>query len=265
MRDCRRCLSAASLCAVVALALVLSLAPGCGGESPADSEAAATEAATAFLNALGDRDLEGLRSFMSQAYLETGGVPDPITGEQLTAALGFMNSYRFVPEEDIAIEGERALITVDIEIAGEGTREETLALVRENGEWKVDAFTAIDWTKQPVVVDEQSAEAEQALRDFLIACVDGDTEYIFEHLSPAYRENRRLEKPWTAAEFSGIFGTARSFDFNPGELAIEDEAVEIDVTVEFGTRGNLESETTRVRMVRQQGAWLIDTFPFFIY
>jgi hypothetical protein len=249
----------------LAFMLVLLSVLGCGGNTPENDSAAVTETATAFLNALGDRDVAGLRSFMSQEYLDSSGVPDPITSEQLIAALGYLNSYRFIPEEDIAIEGDRAVVTVDIDVSGEGTREETLVLTLEGGEWKVDAFTAMDWSNQPPVEDKERVEAEQALRDFLVACIDGDTQYIFDHLSPAYKENHRLDGPWTSAEFSGIFGTARSFDFDPEELYIEDDAVEIDVTVEFGSRGNLESETARVGMVRQGGDWFIDTFPFFIY
>ncbi len=71
--------------------------------------------------------------------------------------------------------------------------------------------------------------------------------------------------PWNSAEFSGIFGTARSFDFDAEEIEIVDDRVDTDVTVEFGTRGNLQSETTRVGLVLEGGDWLIDTFPFFIY
>ncbi|MEW6554652.1 MAG: hypothetical protein AB1384_10245 [Actinomycetota bacterium] len=253
-----------AVCAVLVLAV--SALAGCG-DAPGDDSAAVTEATTTFLNALGDRDVELLRSLMSQDYLESSGVPDPISSEQLVAALGYMNSYRFIPEEDITIEGDRAVITVDIELAQKGEREETMALVREDGTWKVDAFTALDWSKKPVVMEENTdeVEAEQALRDFLIACIDGDTDFIFEHLSPAYKEKRHLDEPWTPAEFSGIFGTARSFDFNAEDLKVEDGSVEIDVTVEFGTRGNLESETARVGLVKEGSAWLIETFPFFIY
>ena len=255
----------AAACAALVFTLMLSSLLGCGDGTPANDNAAVTGAATAFLNALGDRDVEGLRSFVSQEYLDSGGVPDPISGEQLAAALGYMNSYRFIPEEDVTIEEERAVVTVDIELTGKGEREETMVLSLEDGEWKVAAFTAIDWSRQPVVEDTERVEAEQALRDFLVACIDGDTEYIFDHLSPAYKENHRLEKPWTSAEFSGVFGTARSFDFNPEELDIEGDAVDIDVTVEFGSRGNLESETARIGMVREGAGWLVDTFPFFIY
>jgi len=265
MRGGRRRFGVTAACTVLVMALTISVLAGCGGTTENDS-AAVTEAATTFLNALGDRDVEGLRSLMSQDYLYSSGVPDPITSEELIAALGYLNSYRFIPEEDITIEGDRAVITMDIELAQEGEFEETIALVLEDGVWKVDAFTAIDWSRKPVVVtDDGCVEAEQALRDFLVACIDGDTKYIFEHLSPGYKEKHRLDEPWTSAEFSGVFGTARSFDFNPEELAIEGDTAEVDVTVEFGTRGNLESETSRVGLVRQGSIWLVETFPFFIY
>ena len=265
MRGSRRRFGVTAACMALVMALTISFLAGCGGTPESDS-AAVTEAATAFLNALGDRDVGGLRALMSQDYLDSSGVPDPITSEELIAALGYLNSYRFIPEEDITIEGDRAVITVDIELAQEGDFEETLALVLEDGVWKVDAFTAIDWSRKPVVVtDDVRVEAEQALRDFLVACIDGDTKYIFEHLSPEYKEEHRLDEPWTSAEFSGVFGTARSFDFSPEELVIEDDTAAVDVTVEFGTRGNLESETSRVGMVKEAAGWLIDTFPFFIY
>lgn len=250
--------------ALILLFALFSLA-GCGGEGTRNDAAAVTEAATAFLNATGDRQVGELRSFMSRGYLDTSGVPDPITIEDLTAALGYMNSYRFAPDEDIVIEDERAVITVDVDLADRGETEETLVLALEEGEWRVDAFTAIDWGRRPAAGETGKIEAEQALRDFLVACIDGDTKYIFDHLSPVYKERHRLEVPWTPAEFSGIFGTARSFDYNPEELEVDEDAVSIDVTVEFGSRGNLESETSRVRMVREGTGWLIDTFPFFIY
>lgn len=265
MRGDRHGLRLAAAYAALALLLVLSSLPGCGGGTPENGTTAVTETATTFLNALGGREVGELRSYMSRSYLESSGVPDPITLEGLIAALGYLNSYRFSPDEDIVIEGERAVITVDVELAEKGEREETLVLTLEDGGWRVDAFTAIDWSFTPAAEKKWDVEAEQALRDFLVACIDGDTKYVFAHLSPAYKEKHRLEVPWTAAEFSGIFGTARSFDFNPEELETEGGALTIDVTVEFGSRGNLESETTRVRMVREEAEWLIDTFPFFIY
>jgi len=247
--------------------LVIALLTGCGGDSTAQDEAdAATETTIAFLNALGDQDVEVLRALMSQGYLAENGVPDPITNEQLVAALGYVSSYRFIPEEDMAVEEGRAVVTVDLEVVGKDIREETLVLTLEDGEWKVDAFTAMDWSQEPVVEDATGkVQVEQAMRDFLIACIDGDTTYIFENLSPDYKEKHRLEEPWTSAEFSGVFGTARSFDFAPEEIEIEDGIAEIDVTVEFGSRGNLESETSRVTLVQEGRDWLVDNFPFFIY
>lgn len=255
----------AAVIAVLLFMLAISLLSGCGGETIRNGSEAVTEAATAFLNALGDRRVDGLRSFMSQEYLDTNAVPDPISVEQLLVSLGYLSSYRFIPEEDVIVEGERAVISVDVQIADGTAREETLVMVLSGGEWKVDAFTAIDWSKRPADTDDETTEAEQVLYDFLVACIDGDTEFIFSHLSPAYREKHRLDDPWTRAEFSGIFGTARSFDFDSEGLEPEGDVLEVDVTVEFGSRGNLESETARVVMVREGGEWLVDAFPFFIY
>lgn len=254
-----------------ALAAMLLFAPlplgGCGRSADAGREEAARveQAATSFLSALGDRDLETLRSLFTQAYLDDNAVPDPISAEDIAAALGSLQSFRLVPDQDISVEGERAVVTVILEVAGKGEREETIVFSRVDGEWKVDDFTALDWSAEPVKEDGDRVAVEQALRDFLIACVDGDTAYIFEHLSQDYKEKHHLEKAWTAAEFSGVFGTARSYDFSPEEIRLEKETAEVDVTVEFGTRGNLESETSRVRLVKEGREWFVDVFPFFIY
>ncbi|WP_458012149.1 hypothetical protein [Candidatus Solincola sp.] len=262
------------LAAVLAATLVVVLAvltlSGCGKgrESREEKLSRVTEAATAFLNALGDQRVEVLREMMTAEYLEGNRVPDPVTSKDLVAALGYLASYRFSPDRDVILADDRATVTVVLEITGKGEKEETLALKLEGDAWKVDAFTALDWSRRPPPVDGEEgerAEVEQALRDFLIACLDGRTEYIFEHLSRAYKEKHRLEKPWTAAEFSGIFGTARSYDFDPRDIQLRENAAEVDVTIEFGTRSNLESETSRVRLVKEKGEWLIDSFPFFIY
>ncbi len=260
-----------SLLMVVAAVFLCSLLAvvsfsGCGdGTPPENAPDTAIEAATTFLNALGDQDTETVRGLMSQEYLDANDIPDPITREGLVTAMGYLNSYRFAPDEDVTVTGERAAITVDLDITGKGEMEETLILSWEDGEWKVADFTAMDWSQQPVVEDEENVQVELALRNFLIACIDGRTDYIFEHLSQGYKDKHRLEKPWTSAEFSGIFGTARSFDFDPKEIEMGDGDAEVDVTVEFGSRGNLESETARVGLVKEGNDWLIDVFPFFIY
>lgn len=263
---CSIALSAAVLAFVLAALLLLGC--GKGEEAREKSLARITEAATAFLGALGDLRVEGLREMMTEEYLESNQVPDPITQNDLVAALGYLASYRFSPDRDVILTDERATITVVLEITGRGEREETLVLKSEEGEWKVDAFTALDWSRRPQTTggeEENRAEVERALRDFLIACLDGRTDYVFEHLSRAYKQRHRLEKPWTAAEFSGVFGTARSYEFHPEDIEFADETAQVDVTIEFGTRGNLESETSRVRLVKEKDEWLIDAFPFFIY
>jgi len=261
----RKPLTAGALVSLLA-AVLLAVTAGCGGGgTEGDRVAAASDAAVSFLDALGNQDFATLRSMFSPQYLESNQVPDPITAEQLVAALGYVLSYRFSPGEDLAVEGDRAVVQVELEVSGKGSREETLVLSWEEGGWMVSSFTALDWSRKPREKPDERAEVEQALRDFLISCIDGRTEYIFEHLSRDYREKHRLEKPWTAAEFSGVFGTARSYDFDPAGIEIRDGTAEVDVTIEFGTRGNLESETSRVRLVKGGDDWLVDAFPFFIY
>jgi hypothetical protein len=202
---------------------------------------------------------------MSPDYLESNQVPDPITRQDLVAALGNVNSYRLVPESGVRLEGDRAVVSVTMDIQGKGEREETLVLLRLDGAWMVGGFTAMDWSSKPLLPADEQVEVEKALRDFLTACIDQKTDYIFKHLSQDYLDKHRLTKPWTASEFSSIFGTARSYDFDVEQIAIDDGKAAVDVTIEFGTRGNLESETSQVRLVKKSGQWLIDAFPFFIY
>jgi len=252
--------------AVLLPVLALACAAGCGGgESAEDRAEAVSQTAMSFLDALGNQDLEGIRSMFSRDYLESNQVPDPLDRDQLTAALGYLVSYRFSPRDDLALEDDRAVVRVEVEVTGRGSREETLVLVREDEAWKVSSFTALDWSNKPRDKGDEKTEVEQALRDFLVACIDGRTDYLFEHLSRDYREKHRLEKAWTAAEFSGVFGTARSYDFDPDGIKLDGGSAEVDVTIEFGSRGNLESETSRVRLVKEASEWRVDAFPFFIY
>lgn len=258
--------TAVAVCVVLLVVLAAITAYGCGGEPPQEDQLTrVTEAATAFLDACGNLQVEGMRSYFTQDYLQANQVPDPITQDDLTAALGYLNSYRLVPDRDIAVEGERAVVSVTMDISGKGEMEETMVLVEEDGQWKVENFTAMDWSTRPAAQEGERVEVEEALNEFLIACIDHDTAYIFEHLSEEYKDKHRLDEPWTTAEFSGIFGTARSYDFDPEDMEVENGAAEVDVTIEFGTRGNLESETSRVRLVQEGGGWVVDAFPFFIY
>lgn len=252
--------------AVILCFLALYLC-GCGNAPEEKGEVnRAAETASAFLEACGNLDGEAVSRYFSSTYLENNLVPQPLDREDLVAALGYLESYRIEVDKDVFVEGDRATVLVDLSIQGKGEQEESIVLILQDGEWKVDQFTAMDWTEKPASPEEQlRLEVEEALRDFLIACIDGDTGYIFEHLSPGYRSKYRLEEPWTREEFSGVFGTARSYDFAPGEIKLEEGKAEVDVTIEFGSRGNLETETTRVRLVNLDGKWLVDSFPFFVY
>lgn len=239
---------------------------GCGGAGTGEEQVSeVVSTVTAFLDACGNLENEAVRSFLSQDYLESNQVPDPITREDLIASLGYLDSYRLAPDTDVSAEGGRAVVAVTMVIRGKGENGETIVLCREGGEWKVDGFTAMDWTSLPATPESERVLVEEALRDFIIACIDQRTDYIFEHLSDSCRKKYRLEKPWTTAEFSGIFGTARSYEFDPGGIAMGEGSAEVDVTIEFGSRGNLESETAQVRLVKESKGWTIDAFPFFIY
>ena len=239
---------------------------GCGTSSPGQQDpAAAIAAATAFLDACGNLEMDKVHSFLAQDYLDVNSVPDPITRDDLSAAMGNLDSYKLDPEADVSIEGNGAIVTVALDITGKGEKTETLILKSQDGEWKVEGFTAMDWTSKPPSKPSGDVQVEQALRDFVIACVDGQTTYVFEHLSDEYKENHHLQKAWTSAEFSGIFGTARSYNFKPEEIEVRGDRAGVDITIEFGSRGNLQSETSRVELAREGNEWLIDVFPFFIY
>jgi len=260
----RSAVMAVSLLCFLLAAVLLRCSCGGGGANGVKNSQV-LEAAAAFLDACGNLEGEAVRSFLSQEYLQSNQVPESITAEDIIAALGQLNSYRLAPDTDIKVEGDRAVVTVNLSIKGREEKEETLVLRRYGGEWKVDGFTAMNWASRPVDDKKERVGVEEALRDFLIACIDKDTAYIYAHLSEGYRKKYRLEKPWTAAEFSGIFGTARSYDFDPDQISLQDGEAWVDVTIEFGSRGNLESETAEVLLIKRGNDWLIDAFPFFIY
>jgi hypothetical protein len=222
------------------------------------------DAVSGFLDACGNLQLDTVRSFFSQDYLSTNEVPDPITEGDLFAAMGDLSSYRLDPASDVSLQGDQAIATPALDIAGKGEKTETLIMKLEEGAWKVDSFTAMDWSSKPHVEPTGDAQAEQALSDFVVSCIDGKTDTVFANLSSGYKKKYHLDKAWTSAEFSGIFGTARSYDFDPQGISVEDGRAAVNVTIEFGTRGNLQPETARVELVKEGGNWLIDIFPFFI-
>jgi hypothetical protein len=247
---------------LMAAALLIT---GCGS-SPAiqPNRQAVVDAASGFLNAVGDLDLGSARSFFSQDYLEANQVPDPLTQDDLFAVMGSLSSYKLDPASDVSLQGNKAIVTVALDIANKGEKTETLIMIPEAGAWKVASFTAMDWNIKPQVQATGDVEVEKALRDFVVACIDAQTGYVFANLSSEYKKQHHLQQAWTTAEFSGIFGTARSYNFNPQEIAVEGDRAGVDVTIEFGSRGNLQTETSRVELVKE-GRWRIDVFSFFIY
>ncbi len=262
------------LAAAVALPLcacLLAGLAGCGGSSPEEKRARVEEAAVRFLDACGNRDPETVLSLLSPAYREANGLGDSLSAAVLRQSVGTFLSYSFDAVAGIVVEDGRALVTVLVDYGTFGSREETLVLKREGDDWLVDGFTAMDWSKprpaEETAKDESPSDGvERALRGFVDACMGGDTEYVFKHLSDGYKARYRLTKPWTAPEFAGIFGTARGYDFAKDRIAMAGgDRAQVDVTIDFGSRGNLESETSLVSLVRDGRTWKVDVFPFFIY
>ncbi len=267
--------AAAALSVLLCCCLLAAALAGCGGKSSYEEKREQVEAAAAqFLDACGNQDAAAIPALLSPGYREANGLGDTLSAAALQQATESFVAYSFDPVNDIVVEDGRALVTVFIDYGTFGSREETLVLVREGDAWLVDSFTAMDWDQPPpppaeesvVETDVPEEDVEKALRDFLEACLDGDTDYIFKHLSDAYKEEYRLTKAWTASEFAGIFGTARGYDFEPEEIEmIGGDRAQVDVTIDFGSRGNLESETSLVSLVLDSRTWKVDVFPFFIY
>ncbi|MEJ5186174.1 MAG: hypothetical protein WHT46_03730 [Candidatus Geothermincolales bacterium] len=231
----------------------------------ARSEAAVVTARD-FLDACGEGRAEEARGFLSPAYLEENQVPDPLGEEDLEAAMGRISSYRLKPEE-LQVKGNTAMIPVYLQLEGEeGEREEFISLEWDGLRWTVTSFTAMDWRRKPLSPEKAIAlaEARSTLQGFLADCIDHRTDRVFASLSSSFRERYRVTRPWTREEFSGIFGKARSYRFDPGKMTYADGSVEVDVTIEFGSPGNLEEQTSRVRMVWEEGRWKVDSFPFFL-
>jgi len=251
---------------VMALFLLASISCGGGGLGEEAIRRGAAETIRRFLEACGERRADEVRHLLSRSYLEENRVPDPLGEDELEAALGRLEHYRFDPAE-MRVEGSRAVAPVYLGLRGEEVeREEVVSLDWDGSRWLVDSFTAMDWRRKRPSPEKAIAlaEAQSALRAFLADCLDHRTDKIFTALSSSFRERYRLGRPWTREEFSGIFGTARSYRFHPERMTYADGTVDVDVTIEFGSPGNLEEQTSRVRLVQEQGTWKVDSFPFFL-
>ncbi len=251
------------MAALLALILVVGIA-GCGS-----SAASPAEIAQRFVEACNNLDAAAVLAVLAPAYKQDQGVPDSLTSEQLAKALKPNTRLTVDASQNVSVEGERAVLILSAD-AGEGTASsgQTLVLTKSEGAWWVDGCTALNWTSITQGAGGSSADraaVETQLKSFLNACIDSNTTYVFSNLSASFLADHNLTKPWTAGEFSGIFGTARSYNFSPAAItfASTDEA-KVNVTVEFGTRGNLESESADVILVREKGTWKVDSFPFFI-
>lgn len=253
-----------SMAAMLVLALVAGMA-GCGG-----SAASPAEVAQRFVDACNNLDPASLLAVLASAYKQDQGVPDSLTSDQLAKALKPYTRLTMDASQTVSIQGDRAVLILSAD-SGENTASsgQTLVLAKSEGAWWVDGCTALNWASVAQTGGGSSADRaaiETQLKSFLNACIDSNTNYVFNNLSAGFLADHNLTKPWTASEFSGIFGTARSYNFSPAAIsfATADEA-KVSVTVEFGSRGNLESESADVVLVREKGIWKVDSFPFFIF
>lgn len=258
-----------NLIVILLFVILFSTLTGCGEKTsaPEARRNKVERTAATFLDACGNLDTAQVIAMLSARYREECGLNEVLTKEELSRALGNFSGYRFEPDKDIILEDCHALVTVTIDYGTYGQREETLVLVEENG-YKVENFTALRWESPPINQEDDDV-ADTALRElkaFLDACLRKDTKYIYEHLSTSYKEEHRLSRPWSAAEFAGIFGEARSYQIAEESVGVTGGLrAEVEVTIYFGSRGNLESETSRVELVVETATWRIGKFPFFIY
>ncbi|MHB8781179.1 MAG: hypothetical protein ACYC55_07320 [Candidatus Geothermincolia bacterium] len=248
-----------ALALLLALAL-LAAAAGCGREDGETTE----DVAARFLDACNSGDAATVLALLSPGYRADSGIPETLTGEQLGAALDGRTGFALTPDQQPQpYQGKFIAI-----VSAQDGQAETLVLEPAESGWLVANFTAFDWTAIGSDLPDEAARgaAVTRLRDFLNACLDANTRYIFEALSAAFKDEHELEELWTASQFSGIFGAARSFEFDQALLTFDSETRgTIPVSIEFGSRGNLETESGDVVLVFENGLWRVDHFPFFIF
>ncbi len=264
-KGCRK-LKGPSFAIWAMVAVILSTVSCTGSSVEMAIRQAAANTVRSFLESCEEGRFEELRGYFSDSYLEGNQVPDPIQEWDLEAVLGKLSSFAF-KQEDMRFEDKKAVVPVRLTMEGdEEGREEFLSLEWDGSRWLITSFTAMDWRRRPVTKERAIAlaEAQTLLRTFLSDCVDHRTDKVFAALSRSFRERYRLERPWTRQEFSGIFGTARSYRYDPAKMEYMGATVEVDVTIEFGSPGNREEQTSRVRLVREEGGWRVDSFPFFL-
>ncbi len=238
---------------------------GCG-TSPGPGETAQR-----FVDVCNNRDAASLLAMLSASYREQQSVPESLTSAQLEQALKPYTRLTMDTGQNASLESDRAVMILSAD-TGENTSTsgQTLVLTKTEGTWKVDGCTALNWasvvSRNEGGTSADRAAVETQLKNFLNACIDGNTNYLFNNLSAEFLADHSLTKPWTSAQFSGIFGTARSYDFSPQAIEFPGaDKAQAKVSVEFGTRGNLQSESADVTLVREKGTWKVDAFPFFIF
>ncbi len=254
-----------ALILVVCLPLAAVGIAGCGSSALSPGETAQL-----LVDACNNRDAASLLALLALSYKEGQGVPDSLTSAQIEKALKPYTRLSMDTSQSASLESDRAVIILSAD-TGENTASsgQTLVLTKTEGAWKVDGCTALNWSSVAQSTGGSSddrAAVELQLKYFLNACIDSNTTYIFNNLGAGFISDHGLTKPWTAAEFSGIFGTARSYDFSPEAITFPNaNKARVNVSVEFGTRGNLQSESADVALVREKGTWKVDNFPFFIF
>ncbi len=255
----------------IGLIMVVMLAVGLlAGIAGCGSAASPAEIAQRFVGACNNLDPASLLAVLAPAYKQDQGVPDSLTSDQFAKALKPNTRLTIDASQTVSIQGNRAVLILNAD-SGENTTSsgQTLVLTKSEGAWWVDGCTALNWASVTQTGGGSStdrAAVETQLKGFLNACIDSNTSYVFNNLSAGFLAKHSLTKPWTNGEFSGIFGTARSYNFSPGAITFTTaDQAKVNVTVEFGSRGNLESESADVILVREKGTWKIDSFPFFIF
>lgn len=127
-----------SICALAAFAI------GCGGGDSVDQDREAVEAAVSgFVNAANERDFEQLCELMTNQARksETGAASSNGCVKALSSTGVDKQGEIEIHFLDVRIADDRAAAEIRVKDADSGNRDQSLQLVREDGQWKVSEFT----------------------------------------------------------------------------------------------------------------------------